>query len=146
MLKAMLDTVRDGCVGRPDSSRLLMILTSAAAWRDRPPAGPVTSQDTIVRWSAAKGIGRITERLPRAMADDVIDAVLQSMRAQPSNMRAWHGGCLAVAELARRGLLLPDRIDDVLTLLLKVGPSARYRQHLVWLADARRLIRCAAQC
>jgi len=80
-----------------------------------------------VRWSAAKGIGRITERLPQSMADDVIDALLDALRRAHSNARTWHGGCLAVAELARRGLLVPARIAAVLPLLLTVRARATKR-------------------
>ena len=34
-------------------------------------------QDTVVRWAAAKGIGRVTMRLPHVLADDVVQAVLE---------------------------------------------------------------------
>jgi hypothetical protein len=55
-------------------------------------------RDTIVSWSAAKGIGRITSRLPLSMAEDVLLSVLD-MFAFVEEEAAWHGGCLALAEL-----------------------------------------------
>eukprot|EP01135_Chromosphaera_perkinsii_P011023 Nk52_evm57s2309 gene=Nk52_evmTU57s2309 len=74
--------------------------------------------DTIVRWSAAKGIGRITGRLSSSFADDVLESVLRLFSLQEGD-GAWHGGCLAVAELARRGLLLPRRLAEVVPLTSK---------------------------
>ncbi|NXM87156.1 TBCD protein, partial [Oenanthe oenanthe] len=80
-------------------------------------------KDTIVRWSAAKGIGRITGRLPKELADDVIGSLLDynfccDISFQETD-NAWHGGCLALAELGRRGLLLPSRISDVVPVMLR---------------------------
>ncbi|GAA6071147.1 tubulin-specific chaperone D, partial [Tachysurus ichikawai] len=68
-------------------------------------------KETIVRWSAAKGIGRVTGRLPKELADDVVGSVLDCFSFQETE-NAWHGGCLALAELGRRGLLLPSRLSD----------------------------------
>lgn len=75
-------------------------------------------RDTVVRWSAAKGIGRITGRLPRELADDVVQSVLEFFSIREGDA-AWHGGCLALAELGRRGLLLPARLKDVVPVVLK---------------------------
>uniref|UniRef100_A0A672ZUY0 Tubulin folding cofactor D n=1 Tax=Sphaeramia orbicularis TaxID=375764 RepID=A0A672ZUY0_9TELE len=68
-------------------------------------------KETIVRWSAAKGIGRVTGRLPKELADEVVGSVLDCFSFQETD-NAWHGGCLALAELGRRGLLLPSRLTD----------------------------------
>ena len=37
--------------------------------------------------------------------------------ADPNQDTAWHGGCLALAELARRGLLLPGRLPELAPLM-----------------------------
>lgn len=34
-------------------------------------------QDTVVRWSAAKGIGRVASRLTYSLADEVLSSVLE---------------------------------------------------------------------
>ena len=74
--------------------------------------------DTIVRWSAAKGLGRITLRLPeKNLADVVVESILE-LFSDGEGDSAWHGGCLALAELARRGLLLPARLGDVIPKVL----------------------------
>jgi len=79
--------------------------------------GGLRDRDTIVRWSAAKGIGRITSRLPLELADDVVAFVLELFDVSEGDS-AWHGGCLALAELARRGLLLPNRLGKVVPLVV----------------------------
>ncbi|KAG7242810.1 hypothetical protein INR49_018065 [Caranx melampygus] len=75
-------------------------------------------KENIVRWSAAKGIGRVTGRLPKELADEVVGSLLDCFSFQETD-NAWHGGCLALAELGRRGLLLPSRLTDVVPLIIK---------------------------
>ncbi|KAJ2845069.1 hypothetical protein J3B02_004779, partial [Coemansia erecta] len=83
-------------------------------------------KDTIVRWSAAKGIGRVTERLPPALAQEIVSAVADVLKEHTfdsSNGRtidvsmtsefAWHGALLALAELSRKGLLMSQALRNV---------------------------------
>eukprot|EP01059_Diplonema_ambulator_P034374 TRINITY_DN7650_c0_g1_i4.p1 TRINITY_DN7650_c0_g1~~TRINITY_DN7650_c0_g1_i4.p1 ORF type:complete len:739 (+),score=198.75 TRINITY_DN7650_c0_g1_i4:318-2534(+) len=76
------------------------------------------NQDTIVRWSAAKGVGRIAARLDKPDADDVVNAVLALFELYEDS-NGWHGGCLALAELARRGLLLPALFEKIIPVTLQ---------------------------
>lgn len=78
----------------------------------------LSHSSTIVRWSAAKGVGRITERLPSLCAEDVLDAVLENF-VDVEKDGCWHGACLTLAELARRGLLLPRRLPDVVPHIVR---------------------------
>ena len=41
------------------------------------------------------------------------------MFSDPESDSSWHGGCLALAELSRRGLLLPDRLEEVMPIINK---------------------------
>ena len=50
-------------------------------------------RDTIVRWSAAKGVGRITNRLSRDMAEDILNSILELFQFMEDDS-AWHGGFL----------------------------------------------------
>lgn len=71
-----------------------------------------------IRWSAAKGLGRVTNRLPKELADEVIGSVIDILSPLEPH-EAWHGGCLALAELAKRGLLLPHRLEELVPLLMQ---------------------------
>lgn len=76
------------------------------------------SVSSDVRWSAAKGIGRVTSRLPKSLGDEVVGSVIDLLN-QTEPHEAWHGGCLAIAELAKRGLLLPYRLETMVPILLQ---------------------------
>ncbi|XP_047156873.1 tubulin-folding cofactor D [Vigna umbellata] len=74
--------------------------------------------DTVVRWSAAKGIGRISSHLTSSLSQEVLLSVLELFSPGEGD-GSWHGGCLALAELARRGLLLPSSLPKVVPVIVK---------------------------
>jgi tubulin-specific chaperone D len=92
-------------------------------------------KDTIVRWAAAKGIGRICNRLNFEMGDQVVGSVIATLEedvilpegedaknvdVSAANDFTWHGACLALAELSRRGLLLPIRLSQAVPWVIRV--------------------------
>ena len=74
--------------------------------------------ETFVRWGSAKALGRIASRLPQDFADEIVGAILECLSVI-ENDSTWHGACLALAELARRGLLLPNRLSEVVPLCVQ---------------------------
>lgn len=76
------------------------------------------SESTEVRWSSAKGIGRITNRLPKEMAQEIVGSILELFNFGETDC-SWHGGCLTLAELGRRGLILPENLPRVMIVTKK---------------------------
>lgn len=76
------------------------------------------SASSDCRWLSAKGVGRICNRLPKTLGDDVVGSVIEILNPLEPH-EAWHGACLALAELAKRGLLLPYRLPNIVPLLME---------------------------
>jgi hypothetical protein len=77
----------------------------------------ISDTDYVVRWSAAKGIARICERLNRKeLALDVCDSVLSLFSSFGEHDDAgWNGACLTIAELCRTQIIrTPEHIDATL--------------------------------
>jgi hypothetical protein len=84
-----------------------------------------------VRWSAAKGVARLAERLPKDFASQVLETILglfeihslaaASIYDLPAIAEStWHGACLACAEIARRNLIEPEYLHQLIEWLSKV--------------------------
>ncbi|XP_060181490.1 tubulin-folding cofactor D-like isoform X2 [Lycium barbarum] len=73
---------------------------------------------TIVRWSAGKSIGVVTSRLTFLLLDEVLSSVLELFSPSKGDS-SWHGGCLALAELARRRMLLLIRFRKLVPVVMK---------------------------
>lgn len=83
-------------------------------------------KDTVVRYSAAKGLSRLCSRLPAIFVEQVSDAIVDMFsvnipdilgeKKDLSNVSefTWQGCCLALAELARRGLLSGETLSEKL--------------------------------
>lgn len=86
-------------------------------------------KDTVVRYSSAKGIGRVTSRLPKSFAEEIVTAIKDSLefdtriisgkrRLKDSTRDSdWHGASLAIAELCRNGAIMPSALRELLPLV-----------------------------
>jgi hypothetical protein len=82
----------------------------------------LSDKELYVRWSSAKGLGRITNRLRKSYAAELVTLLcnrISTVALLACDHYALQGGCLALAELARRGLLLPERLDSVMPIVHK---------------------------
>jgi hypothetical protein len=95
-------------------------------------------KETIVRWSSAKYISLLTSLLPPSLASQISSAIialfaedtlpsLDPSRPGDVDLSAvkegrWHGACLAVAELGRRGCLeAGEHLEELIPWLLRVS-------------------------
>ncbi|ORY81334.1 hypothetical protein BCR37DRAFT_358440, partial [Protomyces lactucae-debilis] len=90
----------------------------------------IQDRDTVVRYSAAKGIGRVTSRLPREFAEEIVGAIQGLMEHQThtesgllklneeASDATWQGCCLAIAELCRHGALLPEALHQAMPIVI----------------------------
>ena len=93
--------------------------------------GGLEEKDGFVRWSAAKGLGRVASRLGREQAEDVVGGILSLVEEGGGGSESgWHGACLALAELGRRGALLPRELSGLEPVLGRAlffeQPAGRY--------------------
>eukprot|EP01041_Mallomonas_annulata_P000096 gene96-134_t len=79
-------------------------------------------KDTVVRCSAAKGVGRVGSLIapwsPSYLDIQVTGSLLAMFRDEEDHA-AWHGACIGLAEVSRSGLLLPQRLGSVMPLLAR---------------------------
>lgn len=100
-------------------------------------------KDTLVRYSSAKGLARICERLPGFFIDQVADAVTDLYQINVLTLKdgsqdysavsefTWQGACLGLAEMGRRGLLSEASLGEQLEWVKKVSRRVHGSRHMV---------------
>ena len=78
----------------------------------------LSDKEYIVRWSAAKGLGRLCERLTKSMVEEIFGNLFELLK-DLENEYAWNGTCLCIAELCKRGMILPERLVELIPYLEK---------------------------
>lgn len=73
-------------------------------------------KETIVRWSAAKGLGRILSKIHEDSRAEIIELLVSAFHDSTSYEACykWHGICLSFAEIGRRGIIPDTQLEKVL--------------------------------
>ena len=74
----------------------------------------LSDSSTMVRWNAAKHLGRVTERLDADNASILLGEIL-NMLDDTNAENSWHGGCSALAEFSRRNMITQEHIAISIT-------------------------------
>lgn len=103
-------------------------------------------KDTIVRYSAAKYLSRLSVLLPRSMSSQIVEAVISLFEGTADDPAVitdkgkvldpgggaghggegrWHGICLAIAEMARRGVVDRKAISSLLPWAIRVNDTRK---------------------
>ncbi|UXI18699.1 60S ribosomal protein L14 [Sarcoptes scabiei] len=79
----------------------------------------LANESTIVRFTVAKYLASICDRLTEDRSDQVINHVLQLCSSSDNDDNLWHGCCLTLAEIVRRGYFKAKYFPDLVEILEK---------------------------
>lgn len=99
-------------------------------------ASPAAIQNTVTRWSSAKGIRYIATYLPASLCQEICTHILDlfsenvivtldgDQDLNETSEATWHGACLALAEMIRKGLVAPSIFPQMIPWCIQVGGEA----------------------
>lgn len=79
----------------------------------------LSDRDTVVRWSSAKGVARVASKLDASFVKQMMETLVEMMKAPLASETMWHGGCLALAEMTRRNLVVGSVVPDLVPVIQK---------------------------
>ena len=79
---------------------------------------------TVVRWNAAKQLGRVCDRLDCETGRYILEQIIELLDENNSE-DTWHGACSALAEFSRRNLIVAELIPAAIE---KVIQGLKYDQ------------------
>ena len=98
----------------------MLCLAGNPIWATLPGSPCISTRPVPTTYESSRGITPSADTalylVSQELGDDVVGSVIELFSPSESDT-AWHGGCLALAELARRGLLLPSRLQTVAPLV-----------------------------